>query len=320
MVPEKLLVLMNVVGGLLLEPVRVALVELCAELLRRGLVRRVADEYVGEAEAVVAGEVGAIGTNELLAHEREQARADLGPLGAGQKLCDCTSVKASAFDRGPLDHRAVGRLEPVDSGREERPERRRHERLGVRSAVFGLHGEKLLDEERVAVGRLQDFGAGRTRECAVVEERVHECVHLRLDERLQREERRIVPERRPGWSRLQQLGPPTAEQQDRPLAAEAGHVLDEIEEPGLGPMEVLEDDDQRPVAGQRLEQRADRPVGLVRRPSALRSADGGRDRIGNEFCVLVRAEELYETVPRLAAGNLPNDLDERPVGDALAIG
>src|SRR4029453_4759655 len=99
---------------------------------------RIADQYVREAEAVVTGEVGAIGADQLLADEREQAGTDVVFLDGGQKRGDRAPVEAAAFDRGALDHRAVGRLEAVDAGREERLERRWHYELSVCTVVLGL--------------------------------------------------------------------------------------------------------------------------------------------------------------------------------------
>ena len=81
------------------------------------------------------------------------------------------------------------------------------------------------------------------REGALSEECVHEHAHIGLCERLEHEELGVLPQRRPGRSCLEQLGSRTGEEQDLPLPAEAGHVLDEIEEPRLGPMQILEDDD-----------------------------------------------------------------------------
>jgi hypothetical protein len=40
-------------------------------------------------------------------------------------------------------------------------------------------------------------------------------------------------------------------------------VLEEVEQGGLGPMEVIDDDDQRATTSQRLEQPPDRPRDLL---------------------------------------------------------
>src|SRR5262245_14193994 len=120
-VAEHLLVLADAVARLLLEPVRVPLVELSPVRLRRRVVRRVANQRVCKPKAVVAGEVGSIRTDQLLAHEREQTRTDVGLLLLGGELSDCAAVEAPALDRGSLDDRPVGSSKPVNAGREERP-------------------------------------------------------------------------------------------------------------------------------------------------------------------------------------------------------
>ena len=82
--------------ALAVEPVGETLVQLGSQPLRHRLVRRVADEDVTEAEAVVAGETRAVGADELLAHEREQVRADRRPLRPGR-----SSVTAPRWNSRP---------------------------------------------------------------------------------------------------------------------------------------------------------------------------------------------------------------------------
>src|SRR5439155_20774635 len=57
-----------VLAGALLEPLRVALVQLAADLLRERVVRGVPDQWVPEAEALLVGEHSAMRTDELLPH------------------------------------------------------------------------------------------------------------------------------------------------------------------------------------------------------------------------------------------------------------
>ena len=76
---------------------------------------------------------------------------------------------------------------------------------------------------------------------------------------------------------------------------EVGDVLDEVEERRLGPLQVVEDDDQRPLRRARLEQPAEREL-------RLRAATSPSDAISG------------------SAPIASSDLDERPVRDALAVG
>jgi hypothetical protein len=104
-------------------------------------------------------------------------------------------------------------------------------------------------------------------------------------------------------------------------------VLDQVEEGGLGPMEVLEDDDERSLGGERLEQLPDRPVRLLRRgggagqPEELREALHDDRRVGHPPeeaadlpADLLRAVQIGDT------GDRGEDLDDRPVRDAVAVG
>ena len=93
------------------------------------------------------------------------------------------------------------------------------------------------------------------------------------------------------------------EQQDRRVAAQVGDVLDEVEEGGLTPVRVVEDNDQRALGGALLEQLPERPRDLV-----------GRTRGG------LLAENRGEgwSVRGLCA-ELLGDLGHRPVADSLAV-
>ena len=91
---------------------------------------------------------------------------------------------------------------------------------------------------------------------------------------------------------LEQIGSGDAEQQDRRVARPVGDVLDQIQEDGLGPLDVVEHDDLRPLGRARLEQLAEGELRLGRR-----AADDG-----------VRLDADRE-----------QDLDERPVGDVVAV-
>ena len=100
-----------------------------------------------------------------------------------------------------------------------------------------------------------------------------------------------LPPPQPGLI-VEQLGPCDAEQEDRRVARHVRDVLDEIDEHRLGPLQVVDHDDLRPFGRARLEQP---PKGELR--LRRRRAD---DRVGLD-------------------ADRDQDLDERPVGDALAV-
>ena len=107
-----------------------------------------------------------------------------------------------------------------------------------------------------------------------------------------RTERRVQLAAAPARPLVEQLRARDAEEEDRRVAREVGDVLDEVDEDGLGPLQVVDDDDLRSLGGARLEQPAERELRLGRR-----AAD---DRVGLD-------------------ADRDQDLDERPVRDPLAI-
>ena len=56
-----------------------------------------------------------------------------------------------------------------------------------------------------------------------------------------------------------------------------GDVLDQVEQRRVGPVDVVDDEHERPRRGERLEEPAERPGGLVRRASAVARADRAMD-------------------------------------------
>ena len=111
-------------------------------------------------------------------------------------------------------------------------------------------------------------------------------------ERLEQDRRRVQLAAAPTGPQLEQLRPGDAEQEDRCVARPVGDVLDQVEEDRLGPLDVVEDDDLRPLRRPRLDQLAKRELRLCGRAADhLAGVDADRDQ----------------------------DLDERPVGDVLAV-
>src|SRR4029078_12383966 len=96
----------------------------------------------------------------------------------------------------------------------------------------------------------------------------------------------------PAGLRVEQLGACDAEKEDRRSPREVGDVLDELEERRLGPVDVVEHDDLGPLGGALLEETTERKLRL-----------GGR-----------AAEHRVRLDP-----DREQQLDERPVGDALAV-
>ena len=102
-VAEHLLDLGRPVSRNLLEPGGVPLVQLCAELLRHGVVCRLADQHVAEAKAVDAGERRPPRTDQLLPDECIEACSDPATLGVVAESLDGARVEDGALDRRPFD-------------------------------------------------------------------------------------------------------------------------------------------------------------------------------------------------------------------------
>ena len=84
---------------------------------------------------------------------------------------------------------------------------------------------------------------------------------------------------------LEQLGPRERDEHDRAVR-EGGEVLDEVEQPRLGPVQVVERDDERPVGRDPLEQPPERPLDLLARAAASARADRDRDAVGDLLAAL----------------------------------
>ena len=111
-------------------------------------------------------------------------------------------------------------------------------------------------------------------------------------ERFQQERRRVHLAAAPVRPGIEQLGARDAQKEDRRVAREVGHMLDEVDEDGLGPLQVVDHDDLRPLGCAGFEEAPKRELRLGRRRADDRVRfDADRDQ----------------------------DLDERPVGDSLAV-
>ena len=275
----------------LLEPAREALVQLRARRLCQGVVGGVADEQVAEAEGVLARELRRVRPDQPFAHERGESRRHL-RLVRPERLHGA-AVEELALDGAALEHAALARLELVEARGEERTQRRRDD--DVRRRVAG-HREHLRDEEWVAAGGSCDpvpqLGA---------ESRRKELLDVLGGQRLQ-------PERHgPLRALLEQLRPRHAGEEDRRARREERDVLDQVEERLLAPVDIVEDDRQWVLGRRLLERLADGPGDLLRRRLLLRLPEQRADRGRRRLVVRDDAELLQ-------------DLDDRPVGDPLAVG
>ena len=165
-----------------------------------------------------------------------------------------------ALDRGALDHRPFGRREGVEARREQSLERR-----GNTDIAVGLRPKRdeLFNEERIPLGGVKDALA------RLLVDVSHEFGGLLGREWFEHERVGVRTRRRPGRPRVEQLGAPGAEKQYR-RGSEVRDVLHEVEERRLGPVQIVEDDEERPLRCEHLEIAPSRPLGLLLRPRQRR--------------------------------------------------
>ena len=102
-------------------------------------------------------------------------------------------------------------------------------------------------------------------------------------------------------------------------------MLDEIEQGRLGPVDVLEEEDERLHVGDPLHDLACRPRDLLRAALAverLHEPCGEPEHVGDGLLGAALAELLERFLERVVVGDAGRRLDhlaERPVGDALAV-
>ena len=229
-VAEELVELDEILLG---EPVSEPLVKLRTVGLRQRLVRRVADQQVVKAEAVLACDLCAVGADQLPPHQRGQPRRHL--VAVAREGPDCAAMEDLALDGSAFEHPPLARIELVEPGGEQCLQRGRQHDLAVR---FSGHRHHLLDEEWVPPGCARDPLAE-----LAVDLPGHQPLHVVVGKRLE-------PERhRPAAALLCQLRPRHAEQQDRDVRRQQPDVLDEVEERLLAPLDVVEDHDEWPLGG-----------------------------------------------------------------------
>ena len=139
------------------------------------------------------------------------------------------------------------------------------------------HRQHLLDEQRIALRRRGDSPAKARLEGKTVEQAVDQLVGLLCGERLEQHARGVELAAAPAGHLVEQLGPGEAEDLDRRVPAPVGHVLDELEERGLAPVEIVDENDQgRLAARASSDSRIDPGEKLLRR-ARLTDAGGPED-------------------------------------------
>ena len=125
---------------------------------------------------------------------------------------------------------------------------------------------------------------------------------------------------------VEQLGAGEAENHQRRVLDALGQVLDQLQQRLLRPVDVLEDEDQRPRVGELGGPLARRPGDLLLAAlglDPLEHADGEREQVCDRVVAALGAQLRDRLLDRVVVRDPGRDLDhlgERPVRDALAVG
>ena len=177
----------------------------------------------------------------------------------------------------------------------------------------------------MSLGRCDDPFADRSVDRIDREQVRHEGSGLRCRERLEVDRRGVQLAAAPRRSRVEELWPRHAREQQRRLDDPVGEVLDEIEHRGLCPLHVVDHERDWLPASEPFEESADRPQRLLARFTALQPEEL-RELAADALGVLVVGDgfdDLREGLVRglhaVQAGGLLDGLDHWPEGDAVAV-
>ena len=245
-----------------------------------------------------------------------------------------------ADDRGALEHRALDRGQAVESRRDQRLDRGRHLHLrqiaggdpsvvlSHEIAVVDQHRDHLFDEQRIALG-----GLGHARRHARRRPPSH-----RSDRRPARPSRLRSAAPAGSRSRSRRRRPSRAGRHEaraaparrRRIGASRDHSATcstRSRNVGLGPLEIVEEQQEWLIGGEDLEESPERPERLLDGRLRLRETDQARDEVGDTLRALARPDHVEQFPLRLLRrvedrepGRLTHQLDDRPERDALPVG
>ena len=241
-------------------------------------------------------------------------QAEVG-LTAAEQVHDALPRESSAYHCSCLQGGFLGFRKTVDSRGENGMDGIRHGEL--RRASFEELLDELLEEERVAVGTLDEQVAdvGGDRGQPLLEELVHGVAGQRIEP----EDGRIASPRSPGWPLVEDLRPCRRDEHHR-----SPHVgddpLEQVEEIGLGPVDVLDDENRRPARSDLGQERHCRRVQAL---AGIEWMELGRDVQTESEREDLASLELHENV--VLGSTLPqpevlaHDVTKRAIRDPGAV-
>ena len=282
------------------EPGGVPLVQPRAGGLRQRRVGDVADQRVTEPQRVTFGD------QQVACHEPHTGLLDRRAGDPRRERVDGGRLEPVARDRGERQGGTLGGIERVQPRRQQRVQRRRQR---VRRPPLADVGDELLEEQRVAARRI-DHAAVLVRLEPDAAHRRHERLALGPRQRAQHQLDAAL-----GTPlELVRAGDPDHEQ--RHVRQPREQLEQQVEQRGLGPVGIVDDQHERPPAGQRAEEDEKRPVGVLAGLALLDPDRGGDAPDGH------RGDRQLggELVGRAAAPDLEHRLAQGPERDALAVG
>jgi hypothetical protein len=241
-----------------------------------------------------------------------------------------------------LEQRSLGGLERVEARGDQRLERLRHRHIGeivdgpvdtVLEHELPVRHEHADDLDRV---ERDPLGARHDPPCRVGrqprDQAGQELAHRSIRQRLEGQAGEVALAGAPVRPRVEELGPRQAEHVDRGVSAPLDQVVDEGQQPGVGPLQVLEDHDDRGLLGDALEERPPGPEELILAAGrGLADAQQGQQGDLDPAPLLLVAcpgrHGLGDPLPSRGvvlplhqAGAFANHLAERPEGDPAAVG
>ena len=151
----------------------------------------------------------------------------------------------------------------------------------VRRALLRIQLDELLGVERIAARPLEQGLLGFGCEQRSAQEAPDQLCGLLVGQRGERERRGVELAAAPARAAFEELGPRRRDDEQRDVRHPVDELVEEVEEALVRPVDVLDDDDERTLLGETLEEAAPGGEGLV-------------SAIASELCVAGEAEEREE--------------------------
>ena len=252
-------------------------------------------------------------------------------MGQTEHLAERPGPEDLADDRSGLDEGLLVGRERVEPGRDDALDGLRERKLLL---GLGEHAHELLRVERISAGASRGARSdappwSRPSRRDETSSAVSSCesgaseivVAFRL------------PPPQPGLP-VEELGSCGAEDEERHIGRPFGHLVDEVEQAVVRPVEILEDEDERPLLGERLEEA---PPGRERLGRVIAAGLGARSEARERAEVAFHpaglpdlVEDVLDGRAKLGFGRLGvvalqdpglrlGHLAQRPEGDAVAV-